>query len=113
MKEILQYLQNLWNQAGYPEIASYFSAIIALLGDMSFLWKLGTKVWELHQQRRLQRDLHPFYTLMEIQRATQYYVETKCQNVATAKADEPRDSMALAPKENVLYRRQSLPGRSI
>jgi hypothetical protein len=97
MKEILQYLQNL-----YPGFANYFAAVIASLGVLSVLWKLGTKLWTLHQQKRLQNDLHPFYSAMEIQRATQYYVETKCQNIVPFREDEPRQTHAFATKEPII-----------
>ena len=102
MKELLEYLQELWTRLGYPEIASYFSIIIVLLAVMSLLWQLGAKLWTVRQQRKLKRDLHPFYTLPEIQRATQYYVETKCQNIAPSKEDEPGQTHAFATKEKII-----------
>jgi hypothetical protein len=102
MKAILEYLRDLWSQVGYLGIASIFSAIIASLGVLSGLWQLGAKLWILRRQRKLKRDLFPFYTLPEIQRATQYYVETKCQNIAPSKEDEPRQAHAFAAKEHII-----------
>jgi hypothetical protein len=102
MKDILEYLQKLWSQGGYSGIASVFAAIIASLGVLSAIWKLGVKLWTFHQQRKLKRDLFPFYSLPEIQRATQYYVETKCQNIAPSKEDEPKQTHAFATKEKII-----------
>lgn len=70
MKETFHYIQNLLSQAGLRGIAGYFPLIIALLGIMPLLSKLVTKLWKLRQQRKLSKDLHPFYTPVEIQKAT-------------------------------------------
>jgi hypothetical protein len=86
----------------YPWMVTYFPLIIALLGVMPLLQKLGTKLWKLGQQRKLQKDLHPFYTKQEIQRATQYYVETKCQNIAPSKEDELRETSPFSAKEKII-----------
>ena len=96
MKDLFEYLQLLWEQAGYPGVAGVLAAFAAVT---SLFGKLGAMAWKSHQQHKLQRDLHPFYTSQEIQRATQYYVETQCQNIAPSKEDEPGQTHAFATKQ--------------
>jgi len=103
MKDLLKFLQEVWNAAGFPGVAAIFGAVIAVLGSgLPFVWGLVVKLWQFRQQRKLQRDLFPFYSKQEIQRATQYYVETSCQNIAPSKEDEPRQTHAFATKQKIL-----------
>lgn len=103
MEDLLKFLQEVWNAAGFPGVAAIFGAVIAALGSgLPFVWGLVVKLWQFRQQRKLLRDLHPFYSKPEIQRATQYYVETSCQNIAPSKEDEPRQTHAFATKEKIL-----------
>ena len=50
----------------------------------------------------LSKDLHPFFTPVEIKNATQYYVPTKCQNIAPSKELEPAHTHAFAAKEKLI-----------
>ncbi len=102
MKDFFTYLQQLWNQLGFTGISSFFAVLAALFGILSVLWNLGVKLWNVWQQRQLQNDLHPFYTAQEIQHATQYYVETTCQNVAPSREEEPRDTYDFSAKEKII-----------
>jgi hypothetical protein len=102
VKDILLYLQDIWNQVGYLEIVQYLATIAASFSVLLLLEKLGTMLWKLRQQRKLRRDLFPFYSLAEIQRATQYYVETNVQNVAPSKEEEPGRIQAFSIKEKIL-----------
>ena len=99
MKELLQYLQHLWNQAGYPEIAGGIGFLMAITGILSSLVK---KYRTEHKRREQLRDLHPFYEDWEIRDATRYYVETKCQSIAPSKDEEPGRTHAFAPREDIL-----------
>ena len=99
MEDLLQFLQDFFTQFGFRGIASVLSIIVALLGAFELLWKLGQWLWTLRQQRRLNKDLHPFYTSEEIRRATQYYVETQCQNIAPSKEDEPGQTHAFVTRQ--------------
>ena len=99
MKDILEYLIELLKPLGYPGLAGVLAAVAAGLGTMG---KLGTALYTRHQQRRLLHDLHPFYTAQEIQRATQYYVETTCQNVAPSKTEEPEGGRGHITTEKII-----------
>jgi len=102
MKEIFMALQELFTRSGWHGFAGILSLIVTFFGAFQVLWSLLRKVWNSARQRALLRDLHPFYTPEDIQRATQYYVETKCQNVAPSKAEEPRRGYAFAARENTI-----------
>ena len=102
METILQLWQDFFARFGYPGIAGVLAAITGLLGVVPLLGQLFTSLIKLAQQRKLQQDLHPFYTRQEIQRATQYYVETTCQNVAPSKDDEPGRTHAFAAKNEII-----------
>ncbi len=102
MKDLLEYLITTWNQTGFYGIARYLSLLLASLGVLSVLRNLIITLWKIQQQRTLQRDLHPFYSTHEIRRATEFYVETTCQNVAPSKEHEPGKSRLFVAKEKVL-----------
>lgn len=99
MKDLLTYLIEMLKSLGYSGIVALLAAISAGVG---LIIKLGAKLYKLRQQRRLNRDLHPFYDGIEIQHATQYYVETKCQNIAPSKDEELGRTHAFAPKEDII-----------
>ncbi len=99
MKEFFLYLQNFWIQLTYFEAVVFLAAMGAGMGA---LVKLGTAVHGMYLRRKLNQYLFPWYTWTEIQRATRYYVETKCQNVAPSKHDEPNRGYAVATKEKTL-----------
>ena len=54
------------------------------------------------QRRQLNKDLHPFYTPVEIYRATKYYIPTKCQNISPSREDEPGEAHAFITKEELI-----------
>ncbi len=99
MKNLLKYLVELWQAAGYPEVAGFITLLLAV---MELKWKLISTFWQQRKQRKQLRDLHPFYTEQEKLRATQYYVETTCQNVAPSKEDEMRDSSPYVAKQSII-----------
>ncbi len=99
MKDLFEYLQELWKIGGYPGIVAMLALCVAIL---LIVRSMLAQAWTLRKKRRLKRDLFPFYSPQEIQRATQSYVETKCQNVAPFKAEEPGHTDPAVVKENVL-----------
>ena len=99
MQEIFLYLQNLWGQLNYAEAIAILLVVITT-GFVIGSWV--AKLYKRFQLRKLLRDLHPFYTIQEIQHATQYYVETNCQNIAPSKDDEPGRTHAFAAKEKIV-----------
>lgn len=49
--------------------------------------------------KKFTASLQPFYTEVEINNATQYYIPTYCQNIAPSKEEEPGRTHAFATKE--------------
>lgn len=99
MKDLLEYLVELWQAAGFPGIAGF---IALLIGVAEVKWKLIRTFWKERKQRKQLQDLFPFYTSQEVQNATQYYVETTCQNIAPSKDEEPGQTHAFATKEKII-----------
>ncbi|MBD3307438.1 DUF1566 domain-containing protein, partial [candidate division KSB3 bacterium] len=95
---LFEYLRDAWMLVDV-DIGTIFTILIAVLPIVSWL---VVKFYTHRKQRKLLKDLHPFYTFQEIQRATQYYVETKCQNVATSKHEEPGRGYAFATREKTI-----------
>ena len=52
--------------------------------------------------RKLAKDLHPFYEKPVIDKATDLFVPTKCQNIDPSNENEPRESFAFATKEKLI-----------
>ncbi|MBK9013964.1 MAG: PspC domain-containing protein [Saprospiraceae bacterium] len=63
---------------------------------------LISKLLFWNNRRRLSRDLHPFYTKAEIDKATRYYIPTKYQDTASSQADEPSRSFIDSPKAKLI-----------
>lgn len=107
MEDLIKYIQDLLGALGYHDLAKYAGLIITITGIVTgslipFLWKFFRWTFKYLQQRKLTKDLHPFYTQIEIKKATQYYVPTKCQNIAPSKENEPRQTHAFATKEECI-----------
>ena len=45
------------------------------------------------------KDLHPFFSKLEVEKAIKYYIQTKCQNIDPSKEQEPRQTFIFATKE--------------
>ncbi|MDY0091687.1 MAG: hypothetical protein RBT80_03210 [Candidatus Vecturithrix sp.] len=58
MKEVLEYVIDAWNQAGFSDIAGYLSVLLAALGVLLVLWKFFARLWNIRQQRKLRQDLY-------------------------------------------------------
>lgn len=102
MNYILQGFLTFFEQFGFRGIAAILSALVVGFGGLQLIWKLIGILGQKWQQRRLLKDLFPFYTAQEIQRATEYYVETKCQNVAPSREEELRSSRPFSAKERII-----------
>lgn len=88
---------------GFESLIPYSELILGIILTLLFpIWKGGKSLYTYFQQRRLTNDLHPFYTQYEIKKATQYFVPTKCQNVAPSREQEPRQTHAFATKEKLI-----------
>lgn len=88
---------------GFESLIPYSELILGIILTLLFpIWKGGKSLYTYFQQRRLTNDLHPFYTQYEIKNATQYFVPTKCQNVAPSREQEPRQTHAFATKEKLI-----------
>ncbi len=100
MNDFLNLLKDLWQAASFSGGIAVMLALLAVVS--SLIWNLLTQFWTFRKQRTLKRDLFPFYTELEINRATQYYVETTCQNVAPSKQEEPGHTDPIVVKEYVI-----------
>ncbi len=95
------------NNSGYSILAQHATLVISIITALlipaaTAVWKSGRWAYKYHQQRRLAKDLHPFYTPVDTKKATEYYVSTKCQNISPSKEHEPRETHAFATKENII-----------
>jgi len=59
-------------------------------------------IYKKWSTRKLTHCLSPYFNEYEIQKATQYFVPTQCQNVDPAQSNEPSRTYALASKEPLI-----------
>jgi len=52
--------------------------------------------------KKLHKQLAPFYSQNDIKKATEYYIPTQCQNIAPSKEHEPGHTHAFATKEDLI-----------
>jgi hypothetical protein len=92
---------------GVPEfLVQIISTLLTGLILAGLLFYIGhwliSKFLFYNNRRRLSRDLHPFYTKAEIDKATRYYIPTKYQDTAPSQADEPSRSFIDSPKAKLI-----------
>lgn len=93
MKDLWNLLDPFWTWSGLPGTPEMFGFIAVVV---PILIAFGRLLWKSYMTRQVLRDLHPFYTPQEVQNATRYYVETRCQNIAPSKDQEPGRTHAFA-----------------
>ncbi len=76
--------------------------VLALLIFLPIIWSFFKKIYTYVIRKKLQSDLHPFYSGIEIKKATEYYIPTKCQNVPPHQEVEPRKSFAFAVRTKLI-----------
>ncbi len=109
MEELTKIIKDLLTGWGLKGLAEYVGLILFFLlgsgvgvGILTGLWKLMKAGVNFRNRRILNRDLHPFFTPVEIKKATRYYVPTQCQNIAPSKELEPIHTHAFATKEKLI-----------
>ena len=56
---------------------------------LSTLYRLLKKILNFFQTRRINQDLHPFFTPTDVRLATKFFIPTKYQNVSPSEDEEP------------------------
>ncbi len=111
MKELFSSLEKLFKAFGevahlpkwlINEITFYILLFGFLLTLLNLLWKLIKFVLLTRNQRILNRDLHPYFSNSDVERATRYYIPTKYQNVAPSEDDEPGRYYIASPKDQLI-----------
>ena len=107
MDEAVKVVKDILNSLGMTGLAKHAELILFfILGSgtvvLARLWKILKSLLKLRKQRRLTKDLHPFFTPVEIKKATQYYVATRCQNSAPSKEDEPSRTHSFAASVKII-----------
>ncbi len=107
LNALLDIIERFLLGIGMPEWL--VTVIIVLLSGVVLIGLIGyalkwfiSKLLFWNNRRRLSRDLHPFYTKAEIDKATRYYIPTKYQDTAPSQADEPSRSFIDSPKAKLI-----------
>ena len=67
-----------------------------------FFWK-GFQLLILHKnQKLLNRNLSPFFSQSDVDKATRYYIPTKFQNVSPSEDDEPNKKYIASAKQKII-----------
>ena len=102
MEKLISYLAENWLVAwGFKEAAHYL-LVMAELGLIGLLQQGGQLLWKRHQERKLAKDLHPFFSLQDVKRAKRHYIDTTFQNVNPAAKPEPGHSEASIAREKIM-----------
>lgn len=107
IKDFIDLVHDLLLRLGMADwLADIVSAVLAIGALVLLLVYAGhwliSKLLFWNNRRRLSRDLHPFYTKAEIDKATRYYIPTKYQDTAPSQADEPSRSFIDSPKAKLI-----------
>lgn len=112
MKDLLELIQTYAILWGIPNtyitrILVPFTVIVVTLGvviipTISMVWKLINYVILSRKQSILNRDLKDFYTPLDVEKATRYYVPTKYQNISPSEEEEPGKKHIAAAKNELI-----------
>ena len=107
VQAIAKWLEELGfdNLAGSDEFqTAILILLLTLLGSLlTGLWRLGHWIMRRRQQARIKKDLHPYYSLEDIRKATEYYVPTHFQS------NPPSDHHELIQASRVTARQRLIP----
>ncbi len=78
----------------------FFAIIVSIC--LIYLYKLYKWIEFRRKQVFLRRDLHPFFTEFEIDKATRYFIQTKYQDTSPAEGDEPGRRFIDSPKGKLI-----------
>ncbi|MBI5917697.1 MAG: hypothetical protein HY842_20190 [Bacteroidetes bacterium] len=107
LKALLELFKDFLRDLGMEEwlvqvVSTMFTGLILLTVVAFCLNWVFKKFVFWNDRRRLNRDLHPFYTKAEIDKATRYYIPTKYQDTAPSQAEEPSRSFIDSPKAKLI-----------
>lgn len=110
MKDLFDLIKDYAAKLGiteqYIDILAYTTLIVIGVGIIlpvfSAIWKAITSILLWNKQRVLNQDLHPFYTPIDVEKATRYYVPTQYQSVSPSEDDEPGKKYAATPKAKLI-----------
>lgn len=103
---LFYYAQKLTEDIGIPNWLFFIFKILISTGILTtvlaYIYKLIIFAYDRYKNNKLSKDLHPFYSPLEIIKATKYYISTKCQNISPAIEQEPEYTHAFATKEKLI-----------
>ncbi len=104
--EYNQVFEELCKRLGCPQWLVNDLAIIILLTSVIFI--VSKQFLNLYRfislaikQRRLNKDLHPYYSPGDVERSTRFYVPLKYQNVAPSEDEEPGRRYVASAKNKI------------
>ena len=114
MDKLIDNLSNILESVGLNWTDSGIEIIIFLIGIAGTLiiaiYKFGLLVIRKLNELKLSRDLHPYFTPQEVNRATEYFIQTRCQNVPPSVENEPGNVHAFVTSQKLIpfFLRQAL-----
>ncbi len=100
MNDILKSLKDIFEQFGIDTL--YLIISLLVLAVLKPIWK-GIKWLILRRnQKLLDRDLSPFFSHSDVEKATRYYIQTKFQNISPSEDDEPNKKYIASAKQKII-----------
>jgi hypothetical protein len=102
---MIEILVKILERLGLPADTQYLILVALLLLSVLtsvsvFLWKVVKRLILFGNQKRLNKDLTPYFSRQDVDRATRYFVPTRYQNVSPSEDEEPgRKYIASAKNE--------------
>jgi len=74
----------------------------AAVAAAAALGKGGQLFWNWYRVRRLAADLHPYFTLQEVEQSTRYFVPSQFQSLSPSVEDEPGQTAVAAARQRLI-----------
>ena len=91
---LLKHFERYAKYIGLPETdVNYFIIIILIVGFFIIIIKqtywLLNRIYLWRNQKLLNRDLHPYYSPIDVEQNTRYFIPVKYQNISPTEDEEP------------------------
>lgn len=73
-----------------------------LITMLNYMRNIIQKIMLLHNQKLLNKDLHPYYSNSDVVSCTKYYISTKYQNISPSEDEEPGRLYIASAKSSLL-----------
>jgi uncharacterized protein (TIGR02145 family) len=106
MIEIIHYFKFLSEKLNLTGVSETLMNIVSVCINIAvfvlIVYNVVKLIYKFLRNRKAAKDLHPFFSVLDVKKHTKYYIQTKCQNISPTQEHEPKSTHALVTKEKLV-----------